>query len=526
MKSSGSLFVRFSILGLLVLALLILGSKVLEIQSIVPIAAGIILSTLLMVGLYTLAVLRDDELLLEPDAPDLAYYLGFSLTVGALALTFLSDLMLAQMEGDVSQIAAAKGQLITRALSQFGAGLLATLFGLSAKIYLSSKQSNRVQDPTAVANKFRLELAEFRRLIEATSAELSSSIRDGCGTINNASSQAEKSIGSMAKHISDSSVVIAQCFNADKIGAPVAAFVKEVEGIAAPLASLREGVGKLNSKIDQVRSSLEKYDSVIITSAASIEAHTTKMLNAGNESDKLSQALVGLSKESHTLEGSIRSAAESIGSIASPAAGLVSTFEATLNAMAALSEASSDLTDELKTTKRAAASQSEQFTRLSGSSQTAEVSLNSLGTTAAEVSNSFSEGQKTVGNWTTELNSMHQAFSSSSDAVSTLGSVIRSSTDAHKSSEELLTTSARSLTAFNTLVSDASAELRRVVRALEQSQSAAHSFSVQLAPLTETTTRAAPTLAALSTSLEATRSAIAGLNSSADELSRRLKTMK
>ena len=89
MKSSGSLFVRFLVLGLSALTILIVGSKVLEFQSVVITAAGIILATLLMVGMYTIAVLRDDELLLEQDTPDLAYYLGFSLTVGALALTFL-----------------------------------------------------------------------------------------------------------------------------------------------------------------------------------------------------------------------------------------------------------------------------------------------------------------------------------------------------------------------------------------------------------------------------------------------------
>lgn len=525
MKSSGSLFVRFLILGLSALIILIVGSKVFGFQSVVLTAAGIILATLLMVVMYTVAVLRDDKLLLEQDTPDLAYYLGFSLTVAALSLTFLSDLMLAQTHTDLTQAAAAKGQVINRALSQFGAGLLATLFGLCAKIYLASKQSTHAQDPTSVANKFRLELAEFSRLIDVTSNDLSSSIKNGCETINSASTQAAISINEMADKITASSCVISESFNADRIGSPVTAFLKEVDAITTPLVSLREGVGHLNAVVDGVRTSVEKYDLVIQASTNSIEAQTHMVRKAGNESEKLAQTFVDLIKETDSLQGSISNAATSIDSIAAPAADLAPTFEASYTAVAGLSKMSFELTDALKTNERALAVQTELLSQMNNTTKNVEASLTSLESKTNEFTSTFATGQQIVGEWTSELNLNRQAFSVASDAATTLGSVIRTSADTHKSSEELLTASSSALINFNNLINEASIELKRVTNSLEQSQGAAQLLNIRLTPLNEIAARTEPTLSALSASLDVTKNSISALNIATNELSTRLKTL-
>jgi len=525
MKSAGSLFVRFLTLGLLALVILIFGSKTFGAASVVPIAAGIILATLFVVGMYTIAVLRDDALLLEPDAPDLAYYLGFSLTVAALALTFLSDLMLEQTHGDQGQIAAAKGQVINRALSQFGAGLLATLFGLCAKILLASKQSTRAQDPTAVANKFRLELAEFSRLIDSTSQELASSVRNGCETINTASARASESIGSLAKQITASSEVLSVSFNAERMGNPIAAFLKEVEGIAAPLASLRAGVGQVNAEIERLGGSVAAYDTALKAATSSIEIHTANVVRGANDTKTLTKALGGLSKQTAVLEVAVTSAASSVDTFASPVAQLAPTLESTAGAAARLTQVSVTLADALTASERAVVSQSEQLSRLSGATLGADTALQTLNAKAGELTTSLLEGQKSVSNWTGGLIAARESIVGAGDAASGLGTALRVTADSHRTTDEVLRVSASSISAFNGLLTELSAELKRVSNVLEQSQAAAQGLNLRLGPLADTAGRTEPPLAALRTSLDATKTALASLNSSADELSVRLKVL-
>ena len=80
-------------------------------------------------------VFLHDDILLEEEAADLAYYLGFCLTVASLAISFISDMSLATSSNGNSK-------LIRGSLAQFGAGLMATLIGLIAKIYIDHLKSN------------------------------------------------------------------------------------------------------------------------------------------------------------------------------------------------------------------------------------------------------------------------------------------------------------------------------------------------------------------------------------------------
>ena len=523
MKSSGSFFVRYLIFGFTLLTGLILGSKLAGNQSVVPIAAGIILATLLMVSMYTFAVLRDDDLLLEQDTPDLAYYLGFSLTVAALSLTFLTDLMLAQSQGSAADIAIVKGQVINRALSQFGAGLLATLFGLCAKIYLTSKQSNLAQDPSAVANKFRHELSEFSKLIDLTSNDLSNSIRLGCETIKNASSQASISINSLAEQINRSSEVLAICFSAERLGNPVAAFINEIETITAPLANLKNGIGQLSSDVDRIRSSVDEFDSILKLSTNSIEIHTSKLNQLTTESEGFSTILSDLSKEAKSLKNSIKSTSSSINDLAGPTAAMMPIFIETSNAVTNLTQTSSELVEVLKRSGKATEIQIEQLSLFSDSTKSAHTAFISLDNSAGQVASSFEVSQRVVENWTSQLNSTVQAFSVVSNAASNLGNIILTTSEAHQSSEQIIRVSASSLSAFNALISEVSAELNRVNSALDNSKSAILDFNSGLVPLANTAANTEPRLASLNTSLETTKAGISNLNSSAIELSDRLK---
>ena len=145
---SGQLFVRFVTIGLTALFLSIILLKFTKIfgdYNTLVLGLSIFVINLFAVLGYTLAVLRSPRVLVETDTPDLAYYLGFCLTVGALSATFIVDSLLNQSTlinyGDKG-VAEQQSNLIKGSLVQFGFGLTATLIGLCAKIFLSSKQSN------------------------------------------------------------------------------------------------------------------------------------------------------------------------------------------------------------------------------------------------------------------------------------------------------------------------------------------------------------------------------------------------
>ena len=87
-------------------------------------AISILASNFLAVWGYSAAILRNKDLLADPEAPDLAYYLGFSLTVGALSFSFLADLGLMKVD-NLQEKASVSSNLVKGSLAQFGSGLLA-----------------------------------------------------------------------------------------------------------------------------------------------------------------------------------------------------------------------------------------------------------------------------------------------------------------------------------------------------------------------------------------------------------------
>ena len=146
-QTSGIYFVRYLAFGLIALVLSIVGLKSTEIAgkfTVLFVAGSIFLINIAAVLGYTTAVLKNKALLIEADSPDLAYYLGFCLTVGALSATFITDTLVSQfatMEMNDRVAATFQSDLIKGSLVQFGTGLTATLIGLCAKIFLAAKQS-------------------------------------------------------------------------------------------------------------------------------------------------------------------------------------------------------------------------------------------------------------------------------------------------------------------------------------------------------------------------------------------------
>lgn len=305
-KSPAKLFLSYVIVGLGSLLLIIFLSRIFQ-QPDQPItiylAIAISTSNLLAVLGYTRAILRDDDLLADQDAPDLAYYLGFSLTVGALSVSFLSDIWMSG-HGTDAQKALIDRSLVKGSLAQFGAGLLATLFGLSAKIYIASQQFKTQLDPDDLYRKFRIEVGSFSDLLRQVSADLNMNVRNASNEISEAGKSAAQAFQQMSAVISDTTKEISENFSQDKISLPVQKFSSQLVTLTEPLVkfnqeleSFAEETSQVNNSIKSLNSEILKFDKSILDGSnsidkfsSSIELSETKIDVLGKKIDNFSDA--------------------------------------------------------------------------------------------------------------------------------------------------------------------------------------------------------------------------------------------
>jgi len=258
-KTAGNLFVRFLGFGVFSLVCIIFGSKSLTSPgtSITLLLAGAIfaINICVVVG-YSLAVIRTDEILLEEDAPDLAYYLGFSLTVASLAFSFISDVGMASN-------AAASSALIKGSLAQFGSGLLATLIGLCAKIFITSKQAHLASNPEILYQEFRMEIRGFENSLSAMAASLDSSIKAACLSMNTSAKSAADSMEELSARLKVSSDNIAEHLTVEKIAHPIAAFSKELLKLQEPAQDFRAEMSTLLGSASAITKGFVNLDASI-----------------------------------------------------------------------------------------------------------------------------------------------------------------------------------------------------------------------------------------------------------------------
>ncbi len=252
----GKLFVVYLSFGLSLLVISIFAGRALIAQSQAQkifLTSAILAVNLITVILYTAAILRDRRLKADQDAPDMAYYLGFSLTVGALALSFLGDLVSSQSSGTGVDGAIASANLVSNALGQFGAGLLATLFGLCAKIYLGSQQSQEFSDPDALYQQFRSEISSFRQTLDSAALDLASGVQASCETIRASGEVAAIAMNSLAKELSEAQLRISTEANPGRISSSVQEFIEELEKLKKPTTSLTSDVTLLCTSLNQTQ---------------------------------------------------------------------------------------------------------------------------------------------------------------------------------------------------------------------------------------------------------------------------------
>lgn len=268
-NSSGALYVRYVTFGLVAIfcsiALLNLSKGFLGSTSIILGGSIFIINLFTVLG-YTYAVLRDENLLAESDSPDLAYYLGFSLTVGALSATFIADTLIGQ-----HATAAAKSDLVKNSLLQFGIGLTATLIGLCAKIYLSSKQSFEQAEPEELLRTFRQELNSFQNEMRNSSSEFANILSESSRQLSDSVTKSMESFQLLNETIINTNNEIKNKIGSDNFANTIDTFAKSIGELSKTSIDFVQENNKSIVSITEVVATLNKLQNITETCISKFE---------------------------------------------------------------------------------------------------------------------------------------------------------------------------------------------------------------------------------------------------------------
>lgn len=298
---SGALFVKYASIGLVALFASVVFLKYSHIAgayTAIALGGAIFLINLFAVLGYTFAVLKNPSVLAESDSPDLAYYLGFSLTVGALSATFITDTLISQfasLNTNATVAAGVQSDLIKGSLIQFGVGLTATLIGLCSKIFLASRQSVESTEPEELYRNFRNEIFSFQRGMEDVTTSYSQTVANSTRQLENAVAEACTAFENLSNTAKQSSAVIATNINQETIGKPVTDFLDSIRSFKDVSSDLSES-GKqsaesfmrINTSLEALSASLKNADSIIVNLNANTAqlSDSTKSLLESNSAVK------------------------------------------------------------------------------------------------------------------------------------------------------------------------------------------------------------------------------------------------
>jgi ethanolamine utilization protein EutQ (cupin superfamily) len=276
-KSSGALFVRYISFGLIAIfsaiAILKFGDYFHGNRTAIALGAIIFSINLFTVLGYVYAVLSDDNLLAESDSPDLAYYLGFSLTVGALSATFIVDTLIGQ-----DATAHAKSDLVKNSLLQFGIGLTATLIGLCGKIYLSSQQNSNQTEPEELIRSFRFQLNDYQRAIQDSTIEFTETLKNSTAQLTESVGKAMSSFEFLNETIVTTNNNIIGNLGSDKFHQAINDFSKSVNEFLSVTNKFIDANAKATSSITEVSSRMSA-----LSSAANLVTNQMGQLEKSNQ---------------------------------------------------------------------------------------------------------------------------------------------------------------------------------------------------------------------------------------------------
>lgn len=274
--SAGKLFVRYLVGGLFSLVLMIAISRgVINDQGTqrLFLAGTVLVVNLLTILLFTAAILRSKHLQADADAPDMAYYLGFAMTVGALSFSFLSDVVASQSSGSGASGALARSRLVENALGLFGAGLLATLFGLCAKIYLGSQQAQQFSDPDALYQQFRAEISSLRQTLSATATELATGVQLSCNVMKSAAEGASVAMTELAAELARVHRQISSELAEERITESVRAFAEDLDKLGKPAATFTTAIGAVTHELAKAQADLSELNVQARLATAGLATH-------------------------------------------------------------------------------------------------------------------------------------------------------------------------------------------------------------------------------------------------------------
>ncbi len=286
-KSSGALFVRYISFGLIAIfsaiAILKFGNYFQD-KTAIALGSLIFAINLFTVLGYTYAVLADENLLAESDSPDLAYYLGFSLTVGALSATFIVDTLIGQQA-----TAEAKSELVKNSLLQFGIGLTATLIGLCGKIYLSSQQNSNQTEPEELIRSFRFQINDFQKAIQESTIEFTETLKQSTNQLTESVAKAISSFESLNETIIATNQNIIDNLGSDKFHQAINNFSESVSQFLSTTNKFVDANGKAVTSITEVTSRMNALSSAsnsVSTQIAQLEKNSQELnLSSKNLND-------------------------------------------------------------------------------------------------------------------------------------------------------------------------------------------------------------------------------------------------
>jgi hypothetical protein len=320
---SGQLFVRFVTVGLTALFVSIISLKftnIFGVYTTLILGLCIFIINLVAVLGYTLAVIKSPQVLAETDAPDLAYYLGFCLTVGALSVTFIVDTML-------DQFALQQTDLIKSSLVQFGVGLTATLIGLCAKIYLSSEQSSESLEPEELYRNFRVEISTFEKEMRLITDSYTRTVEDNISKLNNSVSKLDASISGtfisfdkLRDVVNKSNLLITENISHDNISKPINDFIKSISAITKVTKEFSsegkvavDGFKDISSSMVSMKSNIETTDASIKSLQASTVLLSNSAQNLVESNDNIKLSNQSLSTDITGFSSTVKLATQSAG---------------------------------------------------------------------------------------------------------------------------------------------------------------------------------------------------------------------
>jgi len=254
--TAGSLFLRNFLTGFLLVFISLIVFRGFEVGgSFSSIITGIafFLINCGVLFLYTLAVLRNEELLAQEDSADYAYYLGFCLTVLTLAVSFGYDAVnVRQNPAGAEDAASQASALVKNALIQFAAGLFATVLGLCAKIYITSQQSLTTAEPEELYRRFRHEIHGFQTELRSSISGMSASFKQVSDDLSSSAQQVNQSVSELVGAIDKSSKELGTTLSKTNLDKFTTDFVQTINNLSETSAQLSSSAQSITTALSQL----------------------------------------------------------------------------------------------------------------------------------------------------------------------------------------------------------------------------------------------------------------------------------